>query len=148
LSYVPIAVVAPLIRRWLEVYKADRTENDGYATTPKEGHLSVLSFQCGVSPRTLRQIVNNKKKDGRFDSPEPTDKITFDMADKIVCATIGPWGWRTEESLIPYYGPVEVSYSELRNGYELPEGYEFETNAKRYLWNAARLKQLKGEEAA
>jgi len=138
-GYVPISVIAPLIQRWLDVYRSTRTEADGYTKIHNEGHLSVLSFHSGVSPRTLRQIVNNKKKAGAWDRGEKeTELITFDMADKIVCATIGPLGWHTEESLAPYYGPIEVTYSELKRGYELPEGYEFDNQAKRYLWSNAR----------
>ena len=149
-SRIPIAVIAPLIRRWLDVYKATRAEESGNGNRntyvadgcTHDGYLVVLSFHCGVSARVLRRILNGNVECGGRKNRGVVDSLTFDMADKIVCATMGPLAWHTEESLMPYYGPLKVTAAELVNGYELPEGFDFDSlpQQKKYRWSNARMR--------
>ena len=61
--------------------------------------MNILQFHTGVSARTLRRIKSKKY--------EYAETIPFDMADKIVCGTVGPLAWHTEP-LSEYYGPLTV----------------------------------------
>ena len=141
---VPVEVIRPYIRRWLELYRVDHVEvgSNAHSTSyikssDNEGHLGVLSFHSGVSGRVLRQYLNT----------ENVQKIPFDLADKIVIATAGPMAWHTDEALTPYYGPFEVRPRELQEGRELPAGFDIKSlpRAKQLLWLTARQRM---EEAA
>ncbi len=111
---IPTSVVAPLIDRWLEVYKTDHSEmgknqnSSSYITEGSEkGHLDILAFQCGVSSRRLRLIKDNRFDVGsaRHGTLRYVDWLPFDIADKIVIATVGPMAWH-HEPLCRYYGPL------------------------------------------
>ena len=139
---VPVKVIAPLIERWVAEYSAERGDVQSYFTHGTEGNLEILSFRCGISARQLRRIIANKVLGGsRRAGWRFVDHITFDAADKIISA-IDPWLWHTEPELAEHYGPLEVTYGELKAGYELPEGYDWDglPQAKKYIWQNARQK--------
>lgn len=143
---VPIRVVAPIVREWNDRYIANKGEparNSYIENHGNEAGLEVLGFQSGISPKTLRAIMNNKLKGGNTSHGGGyyVDDISFDMADKIVCATLGPLGWLTDPTLSRYYGPLDVTFGELEKGYELPEGFDFDSlpQPKKYMWHKARL---------
>ena len=100
-----------------------------------DGHYHVLGFQAGVSGRQLRGYITGTPTKG-----SNPDYIAFDTADKIVCATVGPMAWYTDERLIPYYGPLAVLYGELKEGRELPEGFDLNSLSTPYksVWRKAR----------
>ena len=138
-NVVPVSVVKPYIKRWLDRYKAQSDGNKNTHSNPyveksdNEGHLGILSFQCGVSGRVLRQYLNTNLE----------LETTFDIADKIVCATEGPLAWHTDDTLKPFYESLEVTYGELKRGYELPEGFDFDSlpRPKQLVWENARMRR-------
>jgi hypothetical protein len=79
--------------------------------------------------------ANKHSKTYRF-----VDYISFNMADKIVCATVGPFAW-LEEPLREFYGPLTVSAKELKAGFELPDGFDLGSVSQPYQasWHRARL---------
>lgn len=115
---VPIHHISKLIQRWVEVYRADHSypgQNDGTyeAGENKDGCLAVLGFHCNMSGRRLRLIKDGKfdvgtRKSGTF---HYVDWVPFDIADKIVCASVGPLAWH-QEPLNQYYGPLTVKPNE------------------------------------
>ena len=141
-EHVPCALIAPLIRRWIDEYRAEHDQNQEgkhYVDQPteSEGYLEVLAFRTGVGARTLRGIKNGMAYGA---GTTRVDYIRFDTADKIVTA-IDHTLWY-KEPLKEFYGPLEVTHSELKRGYELPEGFDWDglPTAKKYLWSNARMK--------
>lgn len=138
---VPSSVIRPYIQRWYDKYSAEHPEQrrgqkggDGYIRyqSGDQGRLDVLAHHAKISARVLKRHMLGE-----------LDMMTFNLADRIICATDGPLAWHTEEDLIPYYGPLEVSVSELKEGYELPEGFDFKALKRPHqlLWeNAANQK--------
>ena len=137
---VPVSLISPLIRGWLKKHKALNEEKgfgNRYATKETEGHLDILGFQTGVSSTVLRKVMLGTYCSSKSQT-EPNETIGFDLADKIVTAIDHTLWYR--EPLSEFYGPFDVTWAELRMGYELPEGYEFESKQRRYMWSNARMR--------
>ena len=124
---VPIELIAPLILSWVEKYKAlhaepnknDRSSRYVDAEDTHHGHLEILAFHCQMSPRRLRMIKNGKFDVGgkRSETLRHVDWVPFDIADKIVCATVGPLAWRNAP-LNQFYGPLPVARYERDHEHE------------------------------
>ena len=144
---VPVKVIAPVIQKWVDNYVAEhppqgrngQNESNGYFTHGNEGNLEILAFRCGVGARQLRRILQNKVLGGRGGEQFFVDHISFDSADRIITA-IDHRLWY-QEPLSQYYGPLEVTWGEIKRGYELPEGFDFDSlpQPKKYMWHKARL---------
>ena len=139
---VPISAIRPLIQEWLRKHSADRAtglggDRDPYLAGERlpNGAYDILGFQCGVNGRQLRGYVTGTPTKG-----SNSEYVSFDTADKIVCATAGPIAWHTDKRLKPYYGPLAVLRYEALQGFELPEGVsEMDlTPEQRHYWRRAR----------
>lgn len=115
---VPTKPIAALINRWITEHKAESPSQYGNERTGRyvenvdkigDERLSILSFHCGVSVRQLRRIITGKTYvgDHRHGTYEEVDWVSFDLADKIVCGTVGPLAWQVEP-LKQHYGPLSV----------------------------------------
>ena len=113
---IPISPLVTLIRGWLEVHKVKSPIEFGnnnvarYVEKPdQDEHLHILAFHTGVSSRHLRRILSGKTHTGqhRTGTYQEVDWVPFDIADKIVCGTVGPLAWHTEP-LSEFYGPLSV----------------------------------------
>ena len=113
---VPTNVIASLIRRWLVEHKAKSPNEMGnqhvsryVENSDKDEHLTILAFHTGVSSRHLRRIMTGKTHIGqhRTGTYQEVDWVPFDIADKIVCGTVGPLAWHIEP-LSEFYGPLSV----------------------------------------
>lgn len=69
----------------------------------------MLSERTGVADRTIRGIVRDtlKGRDGKL-----TQRIGFDVADKLVCAMGCPEEW-VFGRLAEHYGPLELSPNDI-----------------------------------
>lgn len=110
---IPIAVISDIVNAWLRKYVAENGTNNEtsntYVPNSRQGHLEVLAFHTGVNHKRLSNIKNGRYEigDKRNGTLRAVDYVPFDIADKIVCGTVGPLAWHTEP-LSEYYGPLTV----------------------------------------
>lgn len=115
---VPCKIIASLIKDWERKFAADHTEPPRMKSgtdnprpyvedkgAENEGHLRVLAFHCGINARRLRTIKNGRCETGNYRSGTRrfVDWVSFDVADKIVCAVLGPDAWHCDPVLNECY---------------------------------------------
>ena len=116
---VPLPFIREIVVNWVKHYDAEhlhpgRRSGEFSAasrsyTTGRDTKFHVLAFRCGVNERRLRQLYSGKFQigDARNGTEQLVDWVPFDVADKIICGTVGPLAWHVEP-LSDFYGPLSI----------------------------------------
>lgn len=110
---IPIAAILPIITRWS---KENCVTYEAGSYQDQEAWESHLAELAGTHVRVICRI----KKGGEIEhrSGKFVDYISFELADRLLCAMDCVWEWRS--SLQEFYGPLPILAREIREGYELP----------------------------
>lgn len=101
---IPIKPLIPYIRDYLAKYETGSMARyqAGMSTSP----ITFLSSRSGISRDGLYKMVEGK-----------TETIDFDIADKIICESVGPMIWQTDPDLREIYYEADLSDSGIPVGH-------------------------------
>lgn len=105
---VPMSALEPIIRDWFR--RNDYTFDTNGPRDERAGGITTLSQMSGVSVRRIGSILAGGYRDD-------TDHVSFDTADRLLCAMCLNSLWHTD--LAEWYGPIRVAGYE--KNWEQPE---------------------------
>jgi hypothetical protein len=114
-----MSVLEPIIRDWCK-RSGYALGDDATGENSLPSGQVVLSGLSGVSGRRIWAILSGGCYDRSHGNPHFTDRVSFDTADRLLCAMDRVEAWHHE--LKEWYGPVRVAGYEKDFLQPVPDG--------------------------